>query len=168
MTPNGGWLKPNSRLSRRAYSRGANSKRGRTREDADEDMEKDDVQDLISPGQMKLCIQPWSSKRDVEAATFCTVFLPRDSVVVTEMHKVGRQYSEAVSTEGSQERGSPRKRRTQTQDVIRQTLLFCGARAPQGRAPRVNQAMQQVEALPKTEKRQGKGATPRQAHCHIL
>ena len=45
----------------------------------------DDVTDLISQVHTKLSVQLESHVRDLESATHCTLFLLRDSVIVTDV-----------------------------------------------------------------------------------
>ena len=49
------------------------------------------------------------------------------------------------------------KRLMTTQDLIRRTVLQCGAEAPLGRAPRGNMAIQLSDTGPKSETAKGKG-----------
>ena len=44
--------------------------------------------------------------RDMEAATYCTLFLPKDSDIVKEMLSIGRHYSNMLENHPEQERGS--------------------------------------------------------------
>ena len=43
--------------------------------------------------------------RDMEAATYCTLFLPEDSDIVNEMLAIGRHYSNMMENHREQERG---------------------------------------------------------------
>ena len=43
--------------------------------------------------------------RDLEASTYCTMFLPRESEVVKAMQNAGRIYSHKVENQPSVERG---------------------------------------------------------------
>ena len=45
----------------------------------------DDVTELITQVHMKLSVQQESHVRDLKSATHCTLFLLRDSVIVTDM-----------------------------------------------------------------------------------
>ena len=47
--------------------------------------------------------------RDMEAATYCTLFLPKDSDIVKEMLSIGRHYSNMLENHPEQERGSRHK-----------------------------------------------------------
>ena len=68
---------------------------------------ENDVIDLISQVHLKLSTQLESRVRDVEAATYCTLFQLRRSAIVTEMHSAGRACDVLVNTQPSVERGSP-------------------------------------------------------------
>ena len=66
-----------------------------------------DVMDLITPVHLQLSAQLGSRVRDLEAATYCTLFLPNESDIVTEMQNAGRFYSDMVTRHPDKERGSP-------------------------------------------------------------
>ena len=54
-----------------------------------------DVMDLATQVQLKLFFAQRESRvGDLEAATYCTLFLPQESDVVKEMHDAGRVCSE--------------------------------------------------------------------------
>ena len=62
---------------------------------------------LITQVHLKLTVQLESRMRDMEAATECTLFLPKDSDIVKEMLSIGRHYSNMIENHPEQERGSP-------------------------------------------------------------
>ena len=64
------------------------------------------MEDLISQVQfnMKLSVQLLSRMRDLEAATYCTLFLPEESDIVKGMQDAGRVYSELVTEHPGKER----------------------------------------------------------------
>ena len=65
--------------------------------------------DLISQVQlnMKLSVLLESCMRDMELATYCTLFLPRESDIVKEMQDESRAHNELVTKYPDVERGSP-------------------------------------------------------------
>ena len=65
------------------------------------------VVDLISQVHQKLTVQLEARLRDMEAATYCSVFLLRRSDTVTEMQSADRAHNELVTKQPSVERGSP-------------------------------------------------------------
>ena len=64
------------------------------------------VADLISQGwlNMKLSVQLESPMRDMESATYCTLFLPRRSDIVKEMQDAGKLYNEFATKHPDVER----------------------------------------------------------------
>ena len=64
---------------------------------------------LITQAHLKLPVQLESRMRDMEAATYCTLFLPKDSDIVKEMLAIGRHYSNMLENHPEQERGSRHK-----------------------------------------------------------
>ena len=45
--------------------------------------------------------------RDLETVTYCTLFVPKESDIVTEMQNVGRFYSDMVTNHPDMDRGRP-------------------------------------------------------------
>ena len=66
-----------------------------------------DVMDLITPVHLQLSTQLGSRVRDLEAATYCTLSVPKESDIVTEMQNAGRFFSDMVTRHPNKERGSP-------------------------------------------------------------
>ena len=64
--------------------------------DQDEDMEEEDVQDLISRVHMELGIRLESHMRDVDAATYCTVFFIQEALQSRKKMPEGRPNSAAT------------------------------------------------------------------------
>ena len=60
---------------------------------ANEDVDEE-VADLVSQVHMKLTVQLESRMRDLESATYCTLFLLIDSEIVTDMQDADRAYNE--------------------------------------------------------------------------
>ena len=49
-----------------------------------------DVTNFITLAHLKFTVQLESCMRDLEAATYCTLFLPKDSDIVKEMLAIGQ------------------------------------------------------------------------------
>ena len=64
---------------------------------------------LITQAHLKLAVQLESRMRDMEAATYCTLFLPKDSDIVKEMLAIGRHYNNMIENHPEKERGSRHK-----------------------------------------------------------
>ena len=62
---------------------------------------------LITYLHLKLSVQLESRMRDMEAATYCPLFLPKGSEIVKEMLAIGRHYSNMIEKHPEQEIGSP-------------------------------------------------------------
>ena len=65
-----------------------------------------DVTNLITYLHLKLPVQLESRMRDMEAATYCPLFLPKGSEIVKEMLVIGRHHSNMTENHPEQERGS--------------------------------------------------------------
>ena len=76
-------------------------------EEAKGDAEDADVMDLITQAHQKLSTQLESRVTDLEAATYCTLFLPRENDIVTEMQNAGWFYNVMLTYHPDKERGSP-------------------------------------------------------------
>ena len=63
--------------------------------------------DLATQVQRKLSAQLESRVRDLEAETDCTLFVPQESDIVTEIQNASRFYSEKVRNHPAKERGRP-------------------------------------------------------------
>ena len=72
----------------------------------DEEVEEE-VTDLISQVQTEVIVQLASRMRDMGSATYCALFLPRNSAVVTEMQSAGRADNELVTRDPTVEGASP-------------------------------------------------------------
>ena len=66
---------------------------GAGEEEAKGDVEDADVMDLTTQAHQKLSTQLESRVTDLEAATYCTLFLPKENDIVTEMQNAGWFYS---------------------------------------------------------------------------
>ena len=64
---------------------------------------------LVTLAHLKLTVQLESRMRDMEAATYCTLFLPKDSDIVKEMLAIGRHYSNMLENHPEKEKGSRHK-----------------------------------------------------------
>ena len=56
---------------------------------------------------MKLTAQLESRMRDMESATCCPRFLPKENDIVKEMQDAGRSYNEVITYQPRLESGSP-------------------------------------------------------------
>ena len=65
------------------------------------------MRNLATQVQLKLATQLESNVRDLEAASYCTLFVPKESDIVTEMHTAGRFHSDMVPNYTGKERGRP-------------------------------------------------------------
>ena len=61
---------------------------------------------FITLAHLKLPVQLEPRMRDMEAATYCTLFLPKDSDIVKEMLAIGRHYNNMIEHHPEKERGS--------------------------------------------------------------
>ena len=73
--------------------------------DAKGDTADADVMDLVTQVHLKLSTQLKSRVEDLEVATYCPLFLPKDNDIVKEMQDAGRFYSEMVTSHSDKERG---------------------------------------------------------------
>ena len=63
--------------------------------------------DLATQGQPKLSTRQESRVRELEAATYCTLFVPKESDIVTDMQNAGKRHSGMVRNHPDKESGRP-------------------------------------------------------------
>ena len=63
--------------------------------------------DLVTHVRLKLSTLLGSRVRDLEAAAYCTLFLPKENDMVKEVQDAGRFYNDMVENKPDAERGSP-------------------------------------------------------------
>ena len=64
---------------------------------------------FITLAHLKFTVQLESRMRDLEAATYCTLFLPKGSDIVKEMLAIGRHYNNMIENHAEKQRGSRHK-----------------------------------------------------------